>query len=183
MHPIHNESGQAAIEAIYSVLVVLLLMLAACQLLYSSLVSAEAVKDAHRKTLALFREMNTNGSDLNTVVEESISTIRAEPGQAYGRVVNNWSLFHKDYQPETKPHARYSNGEQYVAKRGILIAAGPLKGIDEEVDTVGEGRSAFGVRGMPLSDGDGYNVSARALRNDAFKELCYNLGIQDIYFH
>lgn len=177
-----NENGQAAVEAILSVLVVLLFMLAAGQLLYASLVSTEAVKEAHRMSLELFREMNRNGSELNTIVEESVAVVEAPPGKSYGRVVNNWALFHKEHQPEDYPESRYSNSTNYIARRGIIIAAGPLKNSDEKVDTVGEGRSAFGVTRMPLSDGQGYNVSGRDTRNKAFQELCDKLGIQNIYF-
>ncbi len=178
-----GQEGQAAVESIFSVLIVLLFMLAAGQILYTSLISVEAVKRAHRASLSLFQEMNINGSDLATAVEELEGTVVVDPGEKYALVVNGWSLFHNDHMPESKPHAKYSDGKQYEAKRGIIIAAGPLKGKGGAVDTVGEGRSAFGVTIPPLSDGDGYNNSGKAIRREAFQELCDELGIQNTYFY
>jgi hypothetical protein len=177
-----GQEGQAAVEAIFSVLIILLFMLAAGQILYTSLISEEAVKQAHSASLTLFRKMNTNGSDLKTSVEESKGVVTVDPGEKYAQVVNGWSIFHKDYQPKKMPHADYSGGKQYEAKRGIVIAAGPLKGEGGVVDSVGEGRSAFGVERSPQSDGDGYNDSGKATRQEAFKELCDALGIENIYF-
>jgi hypothetical protein len=177
-----GQEGQAAVEAIYSVLIILLFILASGQILYTSLIGEEAVKEAHSTSLALFRKMNKNGSDLSTKVEESKGTVTVDPGEKYGLVVNGWKLFHKDYRPKKMPHAEYSNGKQYEAKRGIVIAAGPLKGEGGVVDTVGEGRSAFGVECRPKSDGDGYNNSGAATRKDAFEKLCDALGIENIYF-
>jgi len=179
---LQGQKGQAAVEAIFSVLIILLFILASGQILYTSLISEEAVKRAHSASLELFRKMNTNGSDLKTSVEESKGVVTVAPGEKYAQIVNGWTIFHKDYQPQKKPHAEYSGGKQYEAKRGIVIAAGPLKGEGGVVDSVGEGRSAFGVECSPKSDGDGYNNSGKATRQEAFKELCDSLGIENIYF-
>ncbi len=180
---LRGQEGQAAVESIFSVLIILLLMLASGQILYTSLISGEAVKRAHRGSLAFFQEMNRNGNDLNTAVEEIQGNVTRVPGGKYPLIVNGWSLFHRDHKPKKNPKAEYSSsGKQYEAVRGIIIAAGPLKGKGGVVDSVGEGRSAFGVTKYPLSDGDGYNISGKATRNEAFQELCDALGIQNTYF-
>lgn len=177
-----GQQGQAAVESIFSILIVLLLMLASGQILYTSLVSGEAVKRAHKASLEFFREMNGSGNALVTGVEELQGVVTVEPGKSYSLIVNGWTLFHKNHQPQSPPHSEYSGGKLYEATRGIIIAAGPLKGSGGVVDSVGEGRSAFGVANMPKSDGDGYNNFGAALRRDAFQNLCDDLGIDNIYF-
>ena len=179
---IYGDSGQAAVELVFSVLVLLLLILASAQILYTSLISHEAVRRAHADTLAYFHKMNRNGSDMKAEVKELFGRVSGVPGGAYGHVVNTWSLFHKEYQPDKKPHARYGEGTKYESIRGITIGAGPLKGPGGEIDSPGEGRSAFGVTMLPMSDGQGYNMSGMATRNDAFKSFCKELGIRDTYF-
>ncbi len=179
---LQGQVGQAAVESIFSILIVLLFMLASGQILYTSLISGEAVKRAHKASLSFFQEMNENGNDLTTAVEELQGTVEVDSGKKYALVVNGWSLFHKEHLPAKNPNAKYSNGKKYEAKRGIIIAAGPLKGEGGVVDTVGEGRSAFGVTIFPLSDGDGYNNSGKATRNEAFQKLCDELGIENTYF-
>lgn len=182
---LQDQRGQAAVESIFSILIVLLLMLASGQILYTSLVSVEAVKRAHKGSLEFFRQMNLNGNSLQAWgVEELQGFVSVEAGKSYSQVVNGWSLFHKDHQPAKQPHADYGDGgKRYEAIRGIIIAAGPLKGPGGVIDTVKKGRSAFGVKKGVQSDGDGYNDSGEALRPDAFQELCDQLGIENIYFN
>ncbi|WP_028582023.1 hypothetical protein [Desulfogranum japonicum] len=169
-----NQQGQAAVESIFSVLIVLLLMLGSGQLLYVSLVSNEAVQGVHKKTLEHFQKMNKEGDKLKTGAEPINYTVEADPGEAYGLVVNNWSLFHRDYPPKSQPTSRYSGGgKKYVAIRGLYIATGPVKEI---------GRSAFGPERRPDSDGLGHNRSNKALRKIAFDQLCNDLGITNTYF-
>ncbi len=180
-----DQQGQAAVESILSVLIILLLMLGSGQLLYVSLVSNEAVQRVHKETLEHFQQMNTNGDarGAGAMAKEIIATVEADPGKAYGMVVNNWSLFHRDYPPESQPASRYSGGgKKYVAKRGLFIAAGPLKSKDDKVDAKGDGYSAFGIPRGRLSDGDGWNTYGAAIRNDEFDKLCHDLGITNTYF-
>jgi len=180
-----GEQGQAAVEAIFSVLVVLLLMLASCQILYTTMISSEAMKRAHKAAIALFREVNrSRGHEMYTTLEKVEGKVTVSADSSYARIVKGWSLFHKDYQPSFPPETKYGKGTMYTSVRGLMVAVGPLKGPGGKIEDQPDGRSAFGVPDgagtpTPNSDGDGYNNSGDALRPDALYGLCLKLGIED----
>jgi hypothetical protein len=183
---LRDNKGQAAIESMFTVVLLMLLFLASGEILYTSMIANEAVERAHRRALEEFRKMNANGSDLKAKYEEWVETVEVEPATLYAQIVNNWTLFHGAYMPSKTPKAKYDNGKKYKAVRSIYIAAGPLKGPGGVVESEGDGKSAFGKKkgggSMPESDGDGWNNSGAALRNDAFEKLANELGIRNSYF-
>lgn len=178
-----DQKGQAAVESLFSVLLILLLMLASGQILYASLIANEAVQKAHRAALERFREMNAN-NNLEASYEEITEYVEEDPVKSYALIVNGWSLFHKKGM---KAQTKYGEGgEKYKSTRTIYIATGPLKGPGGQIDSAPNGKSAFGEKKgggfFPDSDGDGYNDSGSALRNDAFEELAEELEIDNTYF-
>jgi hypothetical protein len=179
-----GEQGQAAVEAMFSVLIIVLLMLASCQILYTTMISCEAMKRAHKAAIALFREVNkTRGHDVYTTLEKVEGKVEVSANSSYARVIKGWSLFHKDYQPSFPPETKFGPGTMYRAVRGLMVAVGPLKGPGGKIESQPDGRSAFGVPNgggrEPKSDGDGYNNSGDSIRSDELYALCSKLGIEE----
>ncbi len=158
-----SEGGQAAVEVIFVAMVLVLFILASAQLLYTTMISSEAVKRVHKGVISVVREANDMVDHVALeLVEEKMEV---PVTGTYGRVVNGWSLFYRD---NMVAHSDYGRGSVYTSERGVHVVVGPLKEV---------GRSAFGVPKGNLSDGDGHNTSGRALRVEYLDELCAELDI------